>query len=380
MSDLNTQSAAAVAEIETGTSTQEASGTSVPAGAETRTLEESLSDVVVTGFSPAPIEGMETTAAPEAVVKVPKVFKPREMTNFTVNRRANPDGSYEFIVTDEDSAWLRKGENFVTGSPVGVDATESLLSSLAEETQVYFTVLDSDGDKSTLGDKGDLANLTKLKNFCDNHDGLNAILTRGIRSINIGSRLLQKSMGTEDTVVNGAVTIAYQVEGEEGVMKYRLVGEIARHLVSKIVEIGGDLVTEVVKPAEPRPAKAKKTKVKNEGKQPVAKVEPDYETEQPHHTASTVDALIQGRQPHGAGARPGAPGAASSQDIKRLTAMVEALVVDNREIRKALQNAQGFNQALQRELREYKAVNKDISETNKALLSSLNSILDVLNK
>lgn len=364
MSDIENQQATAVAEVAPlaasfapeAPSTVETTESTTPS----LSLEASLPDLVVTGFT---ADSATTEASVVAEVKVAeeelKVFTPREGTDLIVNRRENPDGSYEFILTDQDDSWLRKNEHFVTSAPVGKELTQQLLKLLADETETYFTVLESDGDKTTLGDKGDMRNLTRLQAFVEDIP-LMHILTDGVRSINAGSRLLQKALRSDAKVINGAMTIAYQVSGHEGVMKYRLVGEINRELVVKVAELAGQLMIDVGTPPEPKQKKPKKL---------VAEVQ--------QGTAEVVEAKVQ---PAATPARPARPHVGGDANLQRLTAMVEALVVDNREIRKALQTTQGLNQALRQEIKESRGLNRELLDTNTSMLESMSLILDVLNK
>lgn len=400
MSDLNTQGASAVAEIvKAATSSPEVAEHPISQGAETGTQQESSSDVAVTGFELA--EGVSTEE--QAIkVAVPKVFSPRANTNITVHRRTNPDGSFEFILTDEDSSWMRKNENFITAPPIGVEATEELLALLTEETHEYFNVLDSDADKSSLGDHGDITNLTKLKTFSAEHGGLLNILITGIRSITVSSRLLQKAMNSDAPLLNGAMTIAYQVDGQEGVMKYRLVGQITHNLVAKIAQVSGeDLLRDLQKAAEAKPKKAKQKKIAAKVEEVQESKPVDFDQQQPdfNGNASAValatgaverrhrenqqretegqlaKAHKQQQQQHQQQMR-AAQGV--GQDVRRLIEMVEILVQENRDMKRQLSDTKGLANTLQRELNSNRAVIKELLETNKGITDTLSTILDAL--
>lgn len=360
MSDINTQ-AAVVATATQSSGAEDAVDSQQQIQAVAGTTAESQQDVMVPGEAedthdtlPVSTSTIETDDEIRKEYAV-KVFTPRENTDFVFHRRENLDKSHEFILTHSEHEWLKRNEAFKTGSPVGLDITSQILALLVAQTHEFFTILDSDSEKPPVGDVGDITNLNKLKNFAGDHEhGLGQVLAFGIRAINIGSRLLQKASTATTNTVKGAMTIAYQVGGVEGVHKYRLIGDIDTELINAISLYGGDLAKEVLtvtkKKNEPKPAPAK------------------------NDSNASVKETSSAEAPRGINRTN------TDQMLHRLVGYCEALVVDNREIRRQLTQVSGANVGLARELRETKNAVKDLQDTNRAILSSMNAVLDELTK
>lgn len=388
MHDLNTQSAAAVIEAEVPqVSTPELAEPQVEASAVASTQQASNDDVVVETPAETVIEQHESQAG---VSTAPKAFIPYESMNLVLNRRPNADNTFEYYVTNNKSDWLEKHGNFVSGNPIGIEESDRLIELLADETDEFLTVLDSNGGEVDLPDEGDQKNLMKLRDYVAQVGGTKALLMKGLRYIAFGSRLVARAKKSNNRVVSGLISIAYQVEGEKAISKYRLVGQMSRHLVLCLSAIGGDLVMDDVETAPPKPkAEPKQKPVKNKEEKGTEKTNNQNDA----NRARTAADPARGSNAHlldtfAAGTRAvqrqmqelESQGDHLEGQLDHLIQLVEAIVVDNREIHKKLESTQSFNQALQREVREGRRVNSELLETNKSLTQTLVLILDKLNK
>lgn len=388
MYDLNTQSAAAVIEAEVPqVSTPELVEPPVEVSVDAST-QQAVNDNAVEN---KPAEVIEQPESQAHANPAHKAFTPHESLNLVVNRRANSDDTYEFYIANEGSDWLHKHGNFTSGSPIGIEETKAVIGMLAEETHEFLTVLDSVGDSNALRDEGDMKNLAKLRDYIAQIGDVTTLLTKGIRYISVGSRLITNAKKATDNVVSGLISISYQIEGEKSVMKYRLVGQMSRELVLKLADIGGPLVHDVV----PEPKHEVKTKPKAEVKEkPAKKNKGEKPSNQyganhdraPHDNAyalhsQMLDAVNAGnRNTQRLLQEIENQGDHNEGRIEHLTEMMEALVVDNRELNKKMESMHGFSQALQREVRETRKVNTELLETNQSLTKTLVLILDKLNK
>lgn len=271
-------------------------------------------------------------------------FMGRDSTNMIVHRRANPDSHFVFDVVDvEGGTWYNKKDDVVTSAPAGIDASHDLLMELAEETVAFFAVIDADAEGKPQ-DQSDIVNLTKLRDFARAMPNENLVhnvavlLINGFRSININDRLIQKAMAVNTKEVSGTITIGYQIHGQQGVHKYRLVGDIERQLILSIAKIGGVTVSEVLNKQKPKTNKPKAV------------------PEQPQAQATN----------NRSDATPG-----NAQLMRRLIETNEALIVDQRRMQKLIETMAAKNAELQRDVKNANATIKAVLDSNNEVMRSL---------
>lgn len=279
-------------------------------------------------------------------------FVGRDETNMIVHRISNTETHHVFDVVDAvGGTWYSKKDQAVTSEPAGVQKSHELIAALAEETVEYFAVIEAEGtDKPQ--DPGDVNNLIKLREFALKIDPTNlvesvsAILRTGFRSINIGERLIQKATASSHAKqISGTITIGYQIDGQQGVHKYRLVGDISRNLIMDIAAIGGSVVSDVIK----KPT-TKAAKVKN-AEQPA----------QPRQQAERSDAQAGG-----------------AQLSRRLIDINEALIVEHRQTKGKVDSLMASNNDLRREVKESKALIKEVLDSNNQLMAAVAALTKAL--
>lgn len=287
-------------------------------------------------------------------------FIGRGETNLIVHRRRATDKHHVFDFVDAvGGSWYHKEEGTVTSEPAGVQPTHEMISALAEETLEFFQVIEVSGGEKRQ-DEGDVKNLTKLKNFVDEDESttgtqlevLASLLRAGIRSINIGERLIQKAVLSKSKQINGTITIGYQINGQEGVNRYRLVGDISRDLIISIAKLGGELVDEVLKKPEPQ-----------EPKTAVKAVAKNSEQQKP----------VQQGQTNRSDAAPG-----NAQLSRRLIETNEALIMEQRRLQKQVDALSAANKRLQDESKAQQALLKEVLASNDAIMKAVGVVTKAL--
>jgi hypothetical protein len=345
-----------------------------------QSLETALAEAAVSSFSPSEelvegeinstskeslrsdlkqLEQLAVSAAAEAIADAQSQtvqerpnydFVGRESTNMIVHRRANPDSHYVFDIVDSvGGTWYNKKDDVVTSEAAGVDASHTLVMALAEETVNFFSVIDIESTGEKQQDQGDITNLSKLRSFAQALPNENLVhnvavlLMSGFRSINIGDRLIQKAMAANTEEVSGTITIGYQIHGQQGVHKYRLVGDIKRELILGIAAIGGTVVSEVLNKQKPKSNK------------------PKAAIEQSVNNTPRSDV-----------------GTGGAQLSRRLIEINEALIVDHRKLQQTVNSQSATIDSLQKDIKKLTTIVKQLTDSNDAILKSVSQVAKTL--
>ena len=315
-------------------------------------LEDAIADVAGSGF-----------VAKRAQPPVTR-FVPRDQTDFVYHRKLNKDGSFDFFIADATVAVeLAKDAVVVTTEPVGLDVSDNLIAALVKETEIFFAALDDSEHERRPSDQSDLANLRRLRDFVTPERSLHQLLTNGINAINIGSRLIQRTRdqiidrNDMSTAVSGMITVRYQVEGHGQVFKYRLVGDISKELISELTDaVGNTEVMQEIFDCQPSKKPGKTKPAKSTEKQASPKV----------HQEAAADP------------KPKNIGNDTLAELRRLSNMVEALMIDQRSSSKKIADLTHTCSRLSADNRALRELCEEIRDQNDSSARVMDNILQSL--
>lgn len=325
-----------------------------PPSAELKADLKELQTLALAAAGEAILEGLEEGSI-EIVERPNYKFVGREDTNFIVHRRKSPDKHHVFDFVDAvGGSWYNKVEDIVTSEPAGVDLSHEVIMVLAEETVNFFPVIEAT-EGEVRHDQGDVKNLIRFRDFVSEVDSsaysqahsAAALLRAGIRSINIGDRLIQKAIQSKAKEINGTITIGYQIGGLEGVNKYRLVGDISRDLILAIAKLGGTTVSEVLKKPVVKEPKSNPINNNTEQNKPVN----------------------NGQQAARSDANPG-----NAQLMRRLIDMNEALVADSRRLQRQVDFLTEINKQQRADAKANRDLLNQVLDSNNLIMQAIGSL------